>query len=272
MDMFPSLLLLSSKHQKEHLLQPIFETLGLQLLVNTGFDTDGYGTFCGAIPRKEGPKITVKEKCLAGMVFAGKRQGLASEGSFGPHPSVPFLSINEEWLVLIDLDRNLEIFGRSTSAEVCHAQLDYRDAAQLDTFLANCAFGKQGLVFKDLQSGDLIEKGIQDPAQLAQLIKRFPKWQIETDLRAHMNPLRQKNIVAAGRDLIHRMQSFCPACAQPDFSAQKVSGHLPCSWCQRPTESYQFLEYSCSACHYRVIEQRKDKTFEDPQYCNNCNP
>ena len=272
MDMYPSPLLLSSKHQKEGLLQPVFEPFGLNLLVNEGFDTDAYGTFCGSVPRTEGPKTTIKEKCLAGMSFAGKRQGLASEGSFGPHASLPFLTINEEWLVYIDLDRNLEIYGRSTTLEVCHAQLDYQDAEQLPTFLANCSFGPQGLVFKDTENAQVLAKGIQDQDQLEKLILAFPKWEIETDLRAHMNPLRQKNIIAAAQDLTERMHRYCPQCAQPDFSVQKVSGNLTCGWCQRPTESYQYLEYKCSACHYQVIEQRKDKYNEDPQYCNNCNP
>jgi hypothetical protein len=272
MDMYPSPLLLSSKHQKEGLLQPIFEPFGLHLLVNEGFDTDAYGTFCGAIPRTEGPKITVKEKCLAGMSFAGKRQGLASEGSFGPHPSIPFLTINEEWLVYIDLDRKLEIFGRSTTLEVCHARLGYHDAAELPTFLTNCSFGPQGLVFKDTENANVLVKGIQDQTQLEQLMQQFPKWEIETDLRAHMNPQRQKNIIAAAKDLTERMHRYCPQCDQPDFSVQKVSGNLLCEICLQKSNAYQYLEYSCLHCQHQLIEQRKDKNFEDPQYCNHCNP
>jgi hypothetical protein len=272
MDIYPSPLLLSSKHQKEGLLQPIFESFGLRLLVNEGFDTDAYGTFCGAIPRTEGPKITVKEKCLAGMSFAGKRQGLASEGSFGQHPSIPFLTINEEWLVYIDLDRNLEIFGRSTTLDVCHAKLDYQDAEQLPTFLANCSFGPQGLVFKDTENAQVRAKGIQDRARLEQLIDQYPKWEIETDLRAHMNPLRQKNIIAAAKDLTERMHRYCPKCTQPDFSVQKVSGNLLCEVCLQKSNTYQYLEYCCTHCQHQLIEQRKDKNFEDPQYCNHCNP
>ena len=272
MDMFPSQLLLSSKHHKEQILQPIFEPLGSLLMINKGFDTDKFGTFCGSTPRKEGPKVTVKEKCLAGMAFAGKRQGLASEGSFGQHPNVPFLTVNEEWLVYIDLDHNLEIFGRSTTLEVCHAQLHYQDATQLTHFLSNCSFGKQGLVFKNSRTNKIIEKGIQSEDKLNKLMGNIPEWEIETDLRAHMNPLRQKNIAAAGKDLIERMHRRCPNCAHPDFSVQQVSGKLPCNWCQYPTETYQFLEYHCLACAYKVIEKRQDKQFEDPQYCKHCNP
>ena len=272
MDMFPSQLLLSSKHHKEQILNPIFEPFGTVLFVNEGFDTDDFGTFCGSIPRKEGPKYTVKEKCLAGMQFATLRQGLASEGSFGPHPNIPFLTINEEWLVYIDLDLDLEIYGRSTTIEVCHAQLHFQDAAELPTFLSNCSFGKQGLVLKNASSGQLIEKGIQEPAQLELLLQQIPEWQIETDLRSHMNPLRQKNIAAAGKDLMERMQKRCPNCAHPDFSVHKVSGQLACSLCFQLTDNYQFLEYTCKYCAHHQIEERTDKKLEDPQFCNNCNP
>ena len=272
MAMFPSQLLLSSKHLKEQILQPLFDPYGVELIVNLDFDTDVYGTFCGTTPRIEGPKITVKEKCLAGMAFANKRQGLASEGSFGPHPGSPFMSVNEEWLVYIDLDLGLEIYGRSTTIEVCHAQLHYQDAAQLPSFLSNCSFGKQGLVLKNASSGQLLEKGIQEPAQLELLLQQIPEWQIETDLRAHMNPLRKKNIAAAGKDLMERMQRRCPNCAHPDFSVQKVSGQLACSLCFQLTDNYQFLEYTCNYCAHHQIEERTDKKLEDPQFCNNCNP
>lgn len=272
MDIFRSPLLLSSKHRKEALLQLLFEPYGVQLFITDGFDTDAFGTFCGSVPRAEGPKVTVKEKCLAGMAYANQQQGLASEGSFGAHPNFPFLTINEEWLVYIDLKRHLEVYGHSTTLEVCHAQLGYQEAEQLQSFLDNCSFGLQGLVIKDSKSGLVIEKGIQDSTILKQLLKNHPEWILETDLRAHMNPLRQKNIMAAGLDLIRRMQSRCPKCEHPDFSVANYSGNLLCSWCQHPTESYALLEFNCTNCNYQITEKRKDKEVEDPQYCNNCNP
>jgi hypothetical protein len=169
MAMFPSQLLLSSKHQKEQILQPLFDPSGVELIVNLNFDTDLYGTFCGTTPRLEGPKITVKEKCLAGMEFANRRQGLASEGSFGPHPSSPFLSVNEEWLVYVDLDQDLEVYGHSLSMEVCHQQLAYHEN-QLDTFLSHIQFGTQGLVLKNAKNGEVIAKGITKQDHLLDLI------------------------------------------------------------------------------------------------------
>lgn len=272
MDKYPSQLLLSSQHDKELTLGPIFAAYGHEIRLNKGFDTDAFGTFCGNIPRTEGPKITVREKCLAGMAHAKSRSGMASEGSFGPHPLYPFLNFNEEWLLFIDLEKELEIYGYSSTLDVCHAQLHYRDAAQLTQFLSNCSFGKQGLVLKNSQTNKIIEKGIQSEDKLNELMTDNPEWQIETDLRAHMNPTRQKNIAAAGRDLLKRMYSFCPKCSAPDFVVKEFKGHLPCAQCLKETETYEFELSICTKCMHQSQERRKDKTKEDPQFCQNCNP
>jgi hypothetical protein len=271
MAMFPSQLLLSSKHLKEQILQPLFEAHGVELFVPLGFDTDQFGTFCGITPRIEGPRQTVKEKCLAGMAFANKRQGLASEGSFGPHPASPFLSINEEWLIYIDLDQNLEIYGHSVSMDLCHQQLDYR-SLQLRQFLTRIQFGAQGLVLKDANSGAVIAKGLTNEDELLQLLQKHPQWILETDLRAHMNPKRQQTIAAAGKDLLQRMSSYCPKCAAPDFSVVERGGQLPCSWCKQPTQTHALLTFYCAHCRFQSIENRKDLMAEDPQYCQHCNP
>lgn len=269
---FPSQLLLSSKHHKERNLQPLFEPIGVELIVPKDFDTDAFGTFCGEIPRKEGPKLTVKEKCLAGMAHTQTRQGLASEGSFGPHPSIPFLTINEEFLIYIDLDQDFEIYGHSISLDVCHQHLTHHANDQLESFLDRIEFGAQGLVFKNVLNNETIDKGITDRRRLIDLMKKHPEWLLETDLRAHFNPKRQKNIEQAGRDLIERMNRLCPQCKHPDFSVSSYSGLLNCSWCGNPTKSYAYLEFECKKCAHRLKEKRQDISEEDPQYCQHCNP
>lgn len=269
---FPSQLLLSSKHRKERLLQPLFEPMGVRLVTPIGFDTDAFGTFCGETPRIEGTKQTVKEKCLAGMHFAQQRQGLASEGSFGPHPSIPFLTINEELLIYIDLDQDLEIYGQSISLDVCDQHLTYQDTDKLESFLERIVFGVQGLVFKNFMNQQIIEKGITDRDTLTELLVKYPEWSISTDLRAHLNPKRQQNIIQAAQDLIDRMQRLCPRCEHPDFSIRNYSGHLNCSWCGNPTDSYAFVAFDCQKCSFQQIENRPDRTLEDPKYCQHCNP
>ena len=270
--MFPSRLLISSKHHKDKLLEPLFQRLGTQLFVDPTFDTDLFGTFCGQIPRQEGPKTTVKEKCLAGMKKRGVLQGLASEGSFGPHPQLPFLNMNEEWLVYIDLERNIEIYGQSSSLDVCHEKLHHEDVDRLSHFLIQIDFGAQGLQLKDANTNKIIEKGITAHSVLNDFLQHYPDWILETDLRAHLNPKRQAQIVAAAQNLIARSQSLCPKCEAPDFWITDYLGKLPCCQCQQASNTYQSLKYSCVNCAFERIETRQDLHCIDPEFCPFCNP
>ncbi|MFM7643723.1 MAG: DUF6671 family protein [Sphingomonadales bacterium] len=270
--MFPSRLLISSKHHKDKLLAPLFKPLGTQLYVDPTFDTDLFGTFCGEIPRKEGPKTTVREKCLAGMSKMGVLQGLASEGSFGPHPQLPFLNMNEEWLVYIDLDKSIEIYGHASSLSITFQQLHYSETQNLKPFLEQINFGSQGLQLKDAKTNTIIQKGITTREALFPLLEKNPQWLLETDLRAHLNPKRQQNILAAAQNLIARSQSLCPNCEAPDFWMRAYSGQLPCCMCRQETQSYQFMHYTCRRCNHEYLETRKDKSCEDPQFCPQCNP
>ncbi len=269
----PSVVQLISKHHKEALISPYLEPLGIKIQTLYDFDTDLFGTFSGEIPRSEGPKVTVKEKCLAGLAFSGARAAIASEGSFGPHPQIPFLSINEEWLVFIDLDQNLEIYSRSVSTELNYGNLSYLDKEQLINFLEQYQFPKQGMVFKRYSDQKLIEKGIQNTEQLQALLEKYrDNWLLETDLRAHQNPLRQKNIEKAAQDLALRLQSKCPDCSTPDFSVVRTSGSLPCSLCKQATKTYELLHYECKCCGFQKEEKRKDYMELDPEFCPYCNP
>lgn len=267
-----SKVLLVSKHQKEEVIAPILHTKGIDIEVIKDFDTDQFGTFAGEIPRKDGPKVTVKEKCLQGLYASGKRVGIASEGSFGPHPALPFLNANEEWLCYIDLDRQIEIYAKSLSTEISHDAINSQNKDQLPLFLEKNGFPQQGMVFRDLTHDQIIQKEIQDKEVLYKLISQFSNWQIETDLRAHQNPLRRKNIAAAAQDLCKRLTSLCPQCGHPDFSIKEFGGALDCGWCGQPTSSYRYQIYKCDRCNYSKETVRTDKIVEDPQYCQHCNP
>lgn len=272
MEVLASKVLLVSKHHKERIIAPLLASIGIQVEVIQHFDTDQFGTFAGEIPRVEGPKVTVKEKCLQGLIHSGQRIGIASEGSFGAHPMIPFVEANEEWLCYIDLDRQIEIYAKSLSTEITHDLISSKDKEQLKVFLSKNDFPQQGMVFKDLTQNKIIQKGIQDEKTLYKLVSQYSNWQIETDLRAHQNPLRQKNIASATQDLIKRLTSLCPQCAHPDFSIKGFSGQLDCEWCGQPTTSYRNQIYACDQCQHSIEIMRNDKKLEDPQYCQNCNP
>ena len=272
MEVSASKVLLVSKHHKEQIIAPILSSIGIEIEVIENFDTDQFGTFAGEIPRIEGPKITVKEKCLQGLAHSNMRIGLASEGSFGAHPFVPFLKANEEWLCYIDLDRQIEIYAKSLATEISDDLLTSKDKDQLMAFLSKYDFPHQGMVFKDLTQNKIIQKGIQDQHVLFKLVSQFSNWQIETDLRAHQNPIRRKNIALAAQELVKRLTSLCPQCAHPDFWIKGYSGQLDCEWCGQATSSYRYQVYACDKCQHSEEIMRNDKKVEDPQYCQNCNP
>ena len=90
-------LVIATKHKKEQVIAPLLENaLGAKCIVPEGFDTDTFGTFSGEKERADDPVITARIKCLKAMELTGATLGVASEGSFGPHPSLFFINADEE--------------------------------------------------------------------------------------------------------------------------------------------------------------------------------
>jgi len=109
-------LLIASKHEKEKVITPILEkVLGVKCIVAKNFDTDELGTFTGEIERTDDPITTVRKKCQLAMEVSNCDMAIASEGSFGPHPSVFFVSADDEFLIFIDKKNGLEIIARELS-------------------------------------------------------------------------------------------------------------------------------------------------------------
>ncbi len=109
-------LLIATKHQKESVIAPILEKeLGVICFVDETFDTDTLGTFTGEIERELDPISTAREKCLRAMKVNNCNLGIASEGSFGPHPSIFFVTADDEFLIFIDKLNNIEVVVRELS-------------------------------------------------------------------------------------------------------------------------------------------------------------
>ena len=91
------------KHRKEQVIAPILEeAFSVKCFVNESFDTDMLGTFSGEVERKHDPVSTARLKCLKAMKLNNCDLGIASEGSFGSHPSIVFANANDEFLIFID--------------------------------------------------------------------------------------------------------------------------------------------------------------------------
>jgi hypothetical protein len=272
-------LLIATKHEKEKVIAPIMaKELGVKCFVVPNFDTDELGTFTGEIERKEDPITTARNKCLMAMEFTNCDMAIASEGSFGSHPSIFFAQADDEFLFFIDKKNNLEIIARELSLDTNFGGAVIQSRQELDEFAERARFPSHALIArKSIDDFIEIEKGISDWGKLLEVYNHFIELYgsvyIETDMRAMYNPTRMKVIESAAIKLANKITSCCPNCNTPGFGVTDAKRGLPCEWCRFPTRSTLSHIYICQKCSY-VKEKMypHQKESEDPMYCDNCNP
>lgn len=272
-------LLIATKHEKEKVISPIIESeLGVISEINTLFDTDSLGTFSGEIDRKDDVITTLKKKCLQAMDLHNVDLAIASEGSFGAHPSVFFLPGNEEFLILIDLKNNLEITASELVTDTNFNAQFVSEKDELLEFAKRVHFPSHGLILKsDKEKWEKIYKGITNEDELIEtfenLKQEFGKAYVETDMRANYNPTRMNVIEKTTRKLVDKIKNECPQCACPGFDVTSVKRGLACSQCNSETQSILSLLYCCKKCNYSLEKMYpNNKKSEDPMYCDYCNP
>lgn len=272
-------LLIATKHKKERVIAPlVVEALGIKDVFISDFDTDSLGTFSGEISRKVDPITTVRNKCLKSMEFSNCDLAIANEGSFGPHPSFFFYAANEEFIILIDQKNKLEIIERVISTETNFDTKQITSEEELLAFCEKVQFPSHAVILRPAEN-DYTEifKGIQDIHELKEayklLVSHYSTVYIETDMRAHKNPSRMKVIEEATKKLIEKIKSTCPICNRPGYSITEALPGLPCKQCHLPTKSTLSHIYSCIGCgHQQEKKYPHTKTWEDPTYCDFCNP
>ncbi len=266
-------------HRKEQVLAPLLEKeLKVKCFVSEDFDTNRFGTFSGEIERKESAHQTVRNKCLAAMDAIGCDLAVASEGSFGSHPISPFLPANEEMVIFIDKKNDLEILGRVVEIETNFAKEEVSNWDELKEFSERVYFPSHALILRYSESsGSEIIKGINDIRVLEESFKKFINKEssilVETDMRALYNPTRMQAIGKAGKNLIENILSCCPKCKTPGFSASSAKPGLPCQLCGTPSRSIFSITYQCKKCQFQIEKEfPHGKQYEDPMYCDRCNP
>ena len=272
-------LVIASMHQKEQVLRPLLEAgLKVNVAVADGLNTDLLGTFSGEVARIADPLTTARKKCELAMELTGCDLALASEGSFGAHPSAFFLPANEEWLLLIDRKHQLEIHARQLSTATNFAGQAFSSLEEVEAFASKVGFPSHGLILrrsKDNPEGIL--KGITDPDQLRNAAKELLETQgsgyVETDMRAMFNASRMQVIGETAQLLIQKLNSLCPSCQVPGFAVTAAEPGLPCSLCGNPSSAALAHLLICSNCQHeeKVLFPHGKKT-EEPQYCQVCNP
>jgi hypothetical protein len=122
-----------------------------------------------------------------------------------------------------------------------------------------------------------IYKGITDNNTLintyTKLAQAHGSVYVETDMSAQFNPSRMEVIEQATKKLVAQLLVHCPHCQLPGFAINERILGLPCELCKLPTASVLGYIYKCKHCNYeQVANYPNKKEFEDPTYCNFCNP
>jgi len=271
--------LIATMHGKQQVIGPVLQDeLGIRVFTLDDFDTDRWGTFSGEVERKSDPLATARQKCLHGLEQGSVDLAVASEGSFGPHPFIPFLAADEEILVFIDRRNDLEIIAKELSPDTNYAASTVTSIDELLAFAETALFPSHALILRPSpDSPENMVKGIRDKETLIktalQLLNEHQQLHVQTDMRAHMNPTRMQVIAGATRKLAERIKNVCPTCGIPGFGPTEFQKGLPCAQCHFPTKSVQRIINSCLKCSYNeIVEFPTGKRHEDPMYCDNCNP
>jgi hypothetical protein len=273
--------LLATMHGKEKAIAPLLESgLGLQVIVPTNFNTDRFGTFTRDIKRLDTQIATARAKITSLLQETQESCGIASEGSFYPHPSLPFVPCDREIVLLWEQTHNLQVIGEAISTETNFSHRRINSLEEAWSFAQSVGFPEHGLVVmpsSDTQVPEHIFKGITDRSSLetsmGEVLKISPTVHIETDMRAMYNPTRMKVIAQATENLLAKLRQFCPQCGFPGFSVVERKAGLPCQWCHAPTDLIQAEIYQCQRCAYRQENLfPQGITFAEPTYCSYCNP
>jgi hypothetical protein len=272
-------LLIATKHQKEQVIAPILEEgLGVQCFVPENYDSDIFGTFSGEIDRKNTALETVRAKCLAALEQFDCDLGIASEGSFGSHPSIFFAQADDEFLIFIDKKNDLEIVVRELSLDTNFYGENILNTEMLSDFANKVQFPSHAILLRTkpddvtgLVKGITTKCHLEDSFQL--LMSAHGSVYAETDMRAMFNPTRMGVIKIAAQKLLDAIKSECPSCKTPGFCVTDAKQGLPCSWCSAPTRSTLSFIYSCKKCSFSSEKMYPhQKTTEDPGFCDSCNP
>ncbi len=268
-----------TKHRKEKVIKPILEKeTGCKLVVVDRFDTDMYGTFSREIKRPKSQVETARIKIRKGMKLIKTDIGLASEGSFGSHPVAP-IPWNVELVLLHDKKENLEIFGTYEGAETNYSHITTKSYDEVLKFAEKAGFPEHYLILRpENENSKLIIKDIFSFQKLKEAFlwcasqSRTGEVFVETDMRAHANPTRMKNIEKATHDLLSKLLNLCPECGAPGFIIKDVVRGLPCEACGLPSDMSLKFIYGCHKCKHENEQLYPRGQFAPAKYCNYCNP
>jgi Zn ribbon nucleic-acid-binding protein len=273
--------LLVTMHGKEKAIAPFLsDAFNIHLEVSKNIDTDVFGSFSGEVERKVSPQLAAQQKIFAAWNDYDHEILIASEGSFFPHPSNPFLNVNNEYLILIDRKNKVAVDAQWNSLNINYFKQSFSSENLALQFCLERGFPSNGVILKINMNTPhpFVLKDITTVNGLsASLSVMFNQSlsgevEIESDMRAHRNPQRMENIALTAKHLVNNMRNNCPNCQTLGFSIKNSVAGLECSSCGFPSEETKGFLYSCKDCNYEEFRAIDDSKKADPGNCSNCNP
>lgn len=271
---------LATMHAKERAIaKPFRRKLGASIVVAESIDTDKFGTFTGEISR-EGTMLEVaRAKALAAIKETNLPRGLGSEGSFGPHPALPFAAAGMETIVFVDHERDITVHETLVTHRTNFSSVVCTPHHDIIFFLRQIGFPSHAVVVRPNQPlAPRYDKAIQDFEVVRNSIRSCAAQSrdglalVVTEMRAHLNPTRMATIRALSFRLAARLAIGCPKCGAPGFGEVDVQRGLPCAWCRQPTDLAMAEIHRCSRCAFEQIFPVKNQKLADPGLCTYCNP
>ena len=275
-------IVLTSKHEKLSLIQPAFQEIAGLTLAEEALDTDLLGTFSGEVERIFPPLETAIRKAELGLIKTGANLGLASEGSIGPDPLIPFAISNIEHMVLVDKIRGLIISESFRSFEIVKVSEVVAPGQNLKKLMWSVGFPEQKLIAMPNQvdgEGSLnpikaifTRESLLDAIAECASQSKDGKARIEPDYRAHNSPSRAKNIIKVAEMLATRVSKLCPTCNCPGWGKVGYNYGLNCEACDTHDSTAMRQEVlGCASCDQKLAGVVLATNLR-AENCQQCNP
>ena len=244
-------------------------------------ESDRLGTFSGDIERPGSMLDALRGKVRLARESSRERFILVSEGSFSTAGGFGIIAQGIEMLLLDDCATGVQVVEQHVSWNTNYLSTELSNLEELDRFLLQISFGAHGLVLypSGLKPGTSLFKGILDTSEareaFMQCINASPLNRVMamSDMRAHCNPTRMKEISACCELLARRLATTCPYCGSGGFGITGTVIGLPCEACGHPTARVRLEKHTCVSCYAGIEQPRSDGiVVADSSECEMCNP
>lgn len=274
-------IIFATNHGKGAAARPPFEKILSARVDELGIDSDSLGTFSGEVARPGSMLDALRGKIRLAQPHSESPLILASEGSFSSADGFGLLVHSIEMLMLTDTRTGVEIVEQRISYQTNYATATLRSLSDLHDFVKRIHFGAHALVLypEGLPLVGNVHKGITEMGEAERSFhlcaSRSPSQSVMgmSDMRAHLNPTRMKEIRACCELLAKRLSTACSRCGSGGFGLTATVPGLLCSECGTPTQRARGEIHSCPFCgEQRELPRSDGKTFALASECEWCNP